>query len=371
MAEPIIVRLERGGCTLCDPPKRAGAVSISGSVGANADNRPPDVRIVQQLLNGVPVDKGGPIPPLAVDGLCYGKSLAAIYAFQKKGCGFKWPDRRIDPGGRTWNGLTQYSQPPSQPPEKATPSGDAQKKATPEANKKFIKRIIDLLPRAQHWVAMAQLNIDLASDFVRRGRADATGPFRFLHDVGHTELNLFNKYFHADKYPSATKLLQLHQVRRIYVDMQAVLTQSLMLAARYSWGVGYFQPDPDDGTAASLAYDAYTFFGGWQRRRPDGTPRRSGDDNYEGDGNLREDTIFFPVGQLHNIRDVLLTETIIHELAHFVGPGGPTNGNRIADYTDDTKSDFLKVNNWTALHSADIYGYFAAESGLRLPLGPA
>jgi len=129
-------------------------------------------------------------------------------------------------------------------------------------------------------------------------------------------------------------------VSGIYDLMRTVLTESLLAAPMFGWGVGYFQPDPADGTVASMSYVAYTFFGGWQRRRRDGTPRRSGDDNYDDDGTLREDSIFFPVGKLLTRTDNALTKTIIHELAHFVGPGGPKNGNRIDDYTNAHKNNF-------------------------------
>jgi hypothetical protein len=204
----------------------------------------------------------------------------------------------------------------------------------------------------------------MADEFVRKGPVDPKDPFPSLHDIGKPELTLFNKYFHSDKHPHAARS-QLQKVRQAYDSMQTVLTESLLQAPMFGWGVGYFQPDPADGTLASQGYVAYTFFGGWHRRRRDGTPRVSGDDNYEGAGNLRQDTIFFPVAKLLTKSDNFLLETIIHELAHFVGPGGPSNGDRIADYTYDTKPNFLTVDNWTALHTAETYGYFAAEAALR------
>jgi hypothetical protein len=42
---------------------------------------------------------------LAVDGLAWAKTIAAIRRFQNVACGFKWPDGRIDPGGKTWKAL--------------------------------------------------------------------------------------------------------------------------------------------------------------------------------------------------------------------------------------------------------------------------
>jgi hypothetical protein len=288
MAEQVLMRLESGGCGLCDAPQGSGGASIKGSVGRGA----------------AAPHKGGPTPPT-------------------------FP------------------------------------KATAEQNKAFIDKIGALLPRARHWVQTAQLKIDMANEFVRKGPVDPKDAFPSLHDIGKPEMALFNKYFHSDKHPRATQIQHLHQVRRIYDSMQTVLTGSLLQAPMFGWGVGYFQPDPEDGTLASQSYFAYTFYGGWHRRRHDGKPRLSGDDNYSGSGKLRQDTIFFPVAKLLTRSNNFLLETIIHELAHFVGPGGPHNGERVADYTYDTKSDFLTVNNWTALHTADSYGYFAAEAALH------
>jgi len=247
----------------------------------------------------------------------------------------------------------------------AKPPAPTFPKATDAQNKAFIERIGSLLPRARRWVESAQLKIAMAGDFARKGPVNPNDPFPALHDIGKAELSLFNKYFHSDKQPKGTQALHLQRVRHTYDQMQTVLTESLLQAPMFGWGVGYFQPDPADGTLASQGYVAYTFFGGWQRRRSDGRPRLSGDDNYAGAKDLREDTIFFPVANLLSKSDNFMLETIIHELAHFVGPGGPLNGERIGDYTYDTMPNFLKVSNWTALHTAECYGYFAAEAALH------
>lgn len=96
--------------------------TISASVGQNATNKLPDAVTVQQLLNKVPVDQGGPEKPLKVDGLAWGKTIAAIKRFQHVHMGHKWPDGRVDPGGKTLASLNAYDQPPSssqqQPPAK-------------------------------------------------------------------------------------------------------------------------------------------------------------------------------------------------------------------------------------------------------------
>ena len=356
----VLMKFARGGCALCDGP--AYAVGIAGSVGRGGRNAREDVMTIQGALNAVAPADGGPAVKLAVDGFCGPRTIAAIETYQKRQLG--WADGRVDPDGPTIHGLNNGGgQNPAQKgghqPKPALPP-----KATAAQNKAFIERIGGLLPRARHWVEMAQLKIDMAIEFVGRGPVSPKDSFPALHDIGKPELALFDKYFHTGARPAATKILQLRQVKRIYDSMQTVLTDSLLQAPTFGWGVGYFQPDPADGTLASTAYVAYTFYGGWRQRRKDGRPRLSGDDNYAGQKDLREDTIFFPVGQLLAMSDNYMLVTVIHEMAHFVGPG-PNSADRVADFTYDSKPDFLTVNNWTALHTAETYAYFAAEAALR------
>jgi len=360
MAQHVLMKLSNGGCSCCDPPSAPG-VAIDGSVGRGGRNLPNDVRTIQAALNNVSSADGGPTLKLAVDGFVGPLTVAAIEKYQTRKLG--WADGRIDPDGPTIHALNGQSGGVAAP-AKGGAAPTPPPKATAEQNAKFVERIGLLLPRARHWIAMAQLNIDMASEFVRRAPAGRSDPFPSLHDIGKSQLGLFDKYFHAGKHSNATKLQQLQKAKRIYDSMTTVITHSLLEAPMFGWGVGYFQPDPADGTLAALNYVAYTFYGGWQARRPDGRPRLSGDDNYKGRKDLREDTIFFPVGQLLTKTDNYMLETIIHELAHFVGPG-VKSPDRIGDHTYDTRADFLTVNNWTALHTAECYGYFAAESALR------
>jgi hypothetical protein len=361
MALQVLVKFETGGCSLCDGPAYDGAVVIKGSVGRGGRNAPDDVRTIQSALNGVAPADGGPVLQLAVDGVAGPLTIAAIEKYQKRQLG--WSDGRVDTdeptihalnGGGALNPAQKGAKPKPVPPPKATPA----------QNKAFVERIGALLPRARHWTEMAQLKIDMAIEFVQKGKANPHDPFPALHDIGKPELALFDKYFHTGKHPAPTKLHQLRHVKSVYGSMQTVLTESLLQAPMFGWGVGYFQPDPADGTLAAKGYVAYTFYGGWLQRRKDGKPRLSGDDNYAGRKDLREDTIFFPVGKLLSKSDNFMLETIVHELAHFVGPG-PNSADRVGDHTYDTKPDFLTVNNWTALHTAETYGYFAAESALH------
>lgn len=88
------------------------ARTISASVGKGAVNHKDDSVTVQELLNGVPPEQGGPAPPLKVDGLPWQKTIAAIQHFQKVALGHKWPDGRVDPGGKTLAKLNEFDEPP-------------------------------------------------------------------------------------------------------------------------------------------------------------------------------------------------------------------------------------------------------------------
>ena len=76
---------------------------IGHSVGAGGINAKADTLAVQQLLNSVPREEGGPDLLLAEDGLIGPKTQAAINKVQKKV--LSKPDGRIDPGGPTIKAL--------------------------------------------------------------------------------------------------------------------------------------------------------------------------------------------------------------------------------------------------------------------------
>ena len=75
------------------------AWTIEKSVGVGGFNRKDDVLKIQQLLNKIAPGDGGPLPPLAEDGLAGPKTNGAIRAFQQ----FHRvaSDGRVDPGGPT------------------------------------------------------------------------------------------------------------------------------------------------------------------------------------------------------------------------------------------------------------------------------
>lgn len=86
--------------------------NIGKSVGAGGANKLEDVRVVQYLLNCVPVGSGGPQKELVIDGIAGPLTRSAINGFQSKKLGFC--DGRVDPGGRTITALQVFDPYPNQ-----------------------------------------------------------------------------------------------------------------------------------------------------------------------------------------------------------------------------------------------------------------
>jgi len=82
--------------------------NIAASVGRLGGlNRPPDVKVVQELLNRVPSAAGGPYPLLAVDSVCGPRTVEAIQKFQVQQLGWGKADGRVDPNGPTLQKLNE------------------------------------------------------------------------------------------------------------------------------------------------------------------------------------------------------------------------------------------------------------------------
>lgn len=93
-----------GGVKCIGPFKPVPNSIITGVVGLGRQNTKNDVKLVQQLLNAVPPQDGGPVPLLVEDGIVGSKTNAAINTFQRKILG-GFSDGHVDPGGKTINTL--------------------------------------------------------------------------------------------------------------------------------------------------------------------------------------------------------------------------------------------------------------------------
>jgi hypothetical protein len=285
------------------------------------------VRVIQDALNQVPSDSGGPVPPLKVDGLCYGKTLAAIRKFQKEACGFKWPDGRIEPNRKTHMRLREFFVPAPY----------------------TMPRVYLMLPQALLWIMAA-----------KRVLGDAEMHLRGVPGFSR-RFEVVNKYFHLDKLASAQAQASIARIRSVFISMETCIGHSSPLT---SLGSGYFQEDPLENRGF-----AYTYPGGFTRRLPNQTtPPMSQDENYAG-SNQRQDTIFVCPRLLNAHGDEAYTAVIVHELAHFCGPEKSNqyairdHGNRKHSLREEDDK-FFKLTPYQAIRTADCYSEFAGAARL-------
>jgi hypothetical protein len=308
--------------TTVDVPSGRNSVEISAAVGADAPNRHGDVRVIQDALNQVPPTSGGPVSPLKVDGLCYGKTLAAIRRFQKDACGFKWPDGRISPGGKTHTRLREFFIP---------------------ANPYTMPRVYLMLPQAVHWILAAKRELALA-ELHLQGKLGFTKPFQ-----------LVDKYFHVGTLSPVQALASIARIRSLFVSMEACIGHSSPLTAP---GTGYFQEDPVENRRT-----AYTLPGGFTRRAPNKTtPPMSGDYGFELPSQ-RMDSIFVCPRILNIHSDGFYIKVILHELAHFCG-GKERTADHVTDHSYRRKPNFFTLTPHLAVRTADCYSEFAGEAKL-------
>lgn len=88
------------------------AREISQSVGRRGVNVIIDVMTVEELLNGVSPENGGPATDLEVDGQSNHELELAIHRFQLKQFGWSGADARVDPGHQTIRRLNELQEGP-------------------------------------------------------------------------------------------------------------------------------------------------------------------------------------------------------------------------------------------------------------------
>jgi peptidoglycan hydrolase-like protein with peptidoglycan-binding domain len=270
-------RQEEGVCATGRPAGEGGgeAVAISGSVGSGGANRFDDVRKIQEALNRVPPEKGGPLPPLVVDGLCGPKTVAAILRFQKaQGV---VADGRVDPGQATLSKLN-------------TVLG-----ATRPAGSPRRERVVGFLAQALDTVRAARGTLQMAAPWLERSGPGDGSPGDSAREA---RLALLEKHFRISEqaFPRAAA----DRILAVYDRMDACFQRPGGL-----WGPAIFDDSPFPPVQGSRAL-AYVYAGGY-------------DCQGLRDGALRMDTIYL-CARLDVVPNDQVVMTIVHELAHFVGP---------------------------------------------------
>jgi len=305
-------------------------VKITASVGNGGINIPDDVRTIQTALNRIPTLQGGPLVPLKVDGLSGPNTISAIRRFQRERCGFPFPDGRVDRDQRTITRLRE---------------------ATLEAqglleliDQTVMAAVYERLQEVRRWTHSARRSLHQAALFLSG----------FTFAVNPEHLALVNKYFHLDKVPEAERLKEIAHIDHIFQQMQVCILRTSPMT---SLGTGYFQVAPLKAQRDNPDGRMFTFNGGFQLS---GAPRKLA-------YGAREDSINICTRKL--IHDLafpgFVTRVLVHELAHFVGPGhGPDKIDDHAYIHRDRKA-FFKMSPFKARRSADSYSMFAGEANMR------
>jgi hypothetical protein len=240
-----------------------------GLIGGSEGNVLSDVIVVQDALNRVTPQQGGPSPKLVVDGECGPLTIAAIKKFQIKQ--FGWSDARIDPNKKTIKRLAQIR-------------GGLTSIAT--------SKVISMLGEALSLVKAAQTNLLMALPMV--DQKASPGNFSF---IGREErMRHANRHFDVDKSPDPRGTLRT--LLTVYDTMLSIFN---------SWrgdptGETVFRPDPRGHTVRAYAWGA-----GWYR-------------NGEIDEKYGMPKNYVYIGEKLEYDSLeACAFCIVHELAHFVG----------------------------------------------------
>src|SRR5262249_4501497 len=265
-------------------------VAIAAAVGVGGTNAPADVATIQEALNRVPPDQGGPSPPLAGDGIAGKRPIEAISRFQKANVGFA--DGRVDPDKATIAALRTFSggDGPDIPKIPSAPAAGAKKKSvlrapkTPRAPDQAdigaMQIVSKLLKEAQRWISIADAVVGRAGDHLQ-DRANTL----FKKEAARS-FAACDKFFKLKGLPKSNALGALAFIRGIFLNMRACIEAQIRLDVDPASPLGFFQVDPTDNNAIPPPEALmFTSFGGFGKRGKNGKPP------LEANG-FRSDTIF-------------------------------------------------------------------------------
>jgi len=275
---------------------------LSVPVGAGGALSGPDVVRVQKALNQIPAEYGGASPRLVEDGRVGPKTLGAISAFQKRH--FGWSDGRVDVLGKTHAKLSS-----------------------------LLPGKIQRMTMAQQYLSQAQQCMLAAqAGLLAAGVELLSGGGLF----GTRNLDLADRHFEIRKSPNPAAAL--NQLGQVFAKMLGVFSRPGGL-----WGWMAFEAEP----FTNPDFYAFTWWGGYYR---------SG----EYAGWQRLDTVYLSAFY-DKATDDNRIQTIVHELAHFVGP---TAGDLIYDYAYGQQWDpkMKALTPYQKQHNAESIGNYAFEA---------
>jgi len=303
-------------CTALDLAVDAsGSTSITASVGLGGANRAADVRAVQSLLNDVRPDRGGPVPPLDVDGLAGPLTNGAIGKFQRKQS-LPAADSRVDPDGPTLQALNSERSNKGADPDRRT--REAARLAT------AVAAMPDVQLAVQRAISLTEAAIDFA--MLGKGLTTSSEPFDFV-----------SKHFKFEGLSRDRTLADLAFIKTTYIRMRSVLRGRTGLTGTLIFGANMFDIDPHPGGSPSQA-KAYV-------------PREDGE-------GLVTSRIYWTDAVDGHPRD-RFTYLTLHELGHFVDEEDPSL--EIVDHGYAFFGTVLKLNHELRMHNADNYAMMAFD----------
>lgn len=322
-------------------PPVSGGIFISAPVGERGRNLPDDVFTIQEALNRVPPDQGGPKVPLKVDGICGPKTKGAIQTFQLRHFGWKLADSRVDPGKPTIAKLNEFYGPPRVGPPNPVVTVDV---TDPQVEEGFKKIMTVHLEQALRWIRAAKFELVRALPVVE---TDGTGSGPIAQFDRKRLMERINLHFNVDKF--SERRATLEKILSVYDNMEWVFKRTGDM-----WGVKAFEIYK--GTKADQTTVAFTWYGGFFH---------SGEKISNEFGRVRQDTIFFMPKYIPSFaaRQRAASGAIIHELAHFCG--GPQNVGDIADhgYGGVLFSKLMDLPPARKIRNAECYANFAVHVG--------
>lgn len=256
-------------------------------------NREGDVRSVQQLLNGVLPEDGGPRPVLEEDGKCGHNTRDAIKSFQIKQFPGSNPDSRVDPQKKTIQRLNERS-------------------TRYRGNKEVSQN--EYLELARALVPEAVRRVHIARNRLANALRTYQQPSSKIVD---NSRKLVAWHFKTHRIPDP--IAAIRSVDEIYVRMSTVL-QSHLSGKRQLFDVGH-----------EYSYDyaaLYTSMGTWN------APDSKLSDNGERENQIRVVSKHGPGTIIHELGHMCGGENpLLDSIGHIANPVPPPYGSRLEEGT--------------------------------------
>ncbi|MBK6972000.1 MAG: peptidoglycan-binding protein [Sterolibacteriaceae bacterium] len=285
------------------------AWTIDKSVGQGGFNHKGDVQTIQRLLNLIEVSDGGPMPPLAEDGLVGPKTIGAIRGFQQ--FHHTGSDGRVDPNGPTLKKMNEVP-----------------KNRLAQQNASRLARTAQAMPDLVAMARKAQRTAEAAMDFLRLG----IGSSKRAHELA-------DLHFAFGRQAQGATIAELAFIRTTFVRAAGVLvSRASPLTGGNPFGVSIYTIDP-------LGRDWMAY-----------SPMQLGDDNRD-IPEVHSGHVYLCNRLDAGVVPDLFTHILFHELIHFVDD--ESKEHRIVDHGYREKA--MKLPHSLRMHNSDNYALFASH----------